>query len=176
MKKLIYIFIHIVAYALLVIVICCSCSQTKTITETKSVVKHVAHDTLTTMRSDSIAVIDTRTKENLVSQTDSVIDRMTTYIVVDSAGAPIKQIIYRDRQVYHNRDALSSNSHSSATTTATHSSAKKVTDCKKDSLQEVSKTQTKQKRSAFKDYFSHAMLVLWAVAMLFYFYLYKKRK
>ncbi len=161
---------------IIALTLCCSCSHTKITTEMNTAVKQVAHDTLMATRMDSSAVRDTIILRERQSQTDSVIERNSVYIVVDSVGTPIKQFVYRDRQVYHNRDALSSNSHSAVASASKQSIAKNVIDCKSDSISVVSKTQTQQTRSSFKEYLGRAMLVLWIISMLYYFYLYKKRK
>lgn len=69
------------------------------------------HDTLIVYKTDSVMVRDTIVTVSNMETVDSVADRMTTYVVVDTAGKVLTKYVYRDRSVYHNKDALSSSSH-----------------------------------------------------------------
>ena len=68
--------------------------------------------------------------------TDSVTDKMVTYVVVDTTGRILTKYVYRDRNVYHNKDALSASGHTSnqiqhIQTNTTHKSTNKKNNTKK---------------------------------------------
>ena len=93
----------------LILTLCtlCSCSR--------KVTSHVERtsDTLIIHHSDTLQVYDTIKVISKMGITDSVSDRMTTYVVVDTAGRVLTKYVYRYRSVYHNKDALSASSHTS---------------------------------------------------------------
>lgn len=85
------------------------------------------HDTLIVYKTDSVMVRDTIVTVSKLETVDSVADRMTTYVVVDTAGKVLTKYVYRDRSVYHNKDALSASSHVSDRTHKTDSTSRKAT-------------------------------------------------
>ena len=85
------------------------------------------HDTLIVYKTDSVMMRDTIVAISNLESVDSVAERMTTYVVVDTAGKVLTKYVYRDRSVYHNKDALSSSSHVSCRTHRTNSTSHKAT-------------------------------------------------
>lgn len=85
------------------------------------------HDTLIVYKTDSVMVRDTIVTVSNLETVDSVADRMTTYVVVDTAGKVLTKYVYRDRSVYHNKDALSASSHVSCRAHRTNSTSHKAT-------------------------------------------------
>lgn len=90
----------------LILTLClCSCSH--------KVVRSMEQtsDTLIIHHSDTLQVYDTIKVISKMETTDSVTDHMVTYVVVDTTGRVLTKYVYRDRNVYHNKDALSASSH-----------------------------------------------------------------
>nr|DAL33500.1 MAG TPA_asm: hypothetical protein [Caudoviricetes sp.] len=85
------------------------------------------HDTLIVYKTDSVVVRDTIAALSKMESVDSVTERMTTYVVVDTTGKVLTKYVYRDRSVYHNKDALSASSHVSDRTHKTDSTSRKAT-------------------------------------------------
>lgn len=92
---------------ILILTLCtlCCCSR--------KVTSHVERtsDTLIIHHSDTLQVYDTIKVISKMETTDSVTDNMVTYVVVDTTGRVLTKFVYRDRNVYHNKDALSANGH-----------------------------------------------------------------
>lgn len=133
--------------------------------------KHiVTHDTLIVHRSDTIIVNDTINKVLQIVRTDSIIERLTTYIVVDSAGNVKGKQVYRDRSVYHNKDALSSNSHAS-NVKRVNNSKEKQTSIEKENAKVVETTLLYEAQK-----FAFYAIMTVAIIAIIYYYIYKKRK
>lgn len=92
---------------ILILTLCtlCCCSR--------KVTSHVERtsDTLIIHHSDTLQVYDTIKVISKMETTDSVTDNMVTYVVVDTTGRVLTKYVYRDRNVYHNKDALSASGH-----------------------------------------------------------------
>ena len=92
---------------ILILTLCtlCCCSR--------KVTSHVERtsDTLIIHHSDTLQVYDTIKVISKMETTDSVTDNMVTYVVVDTTGRVLTKFVYRDRNVYHNKDALSASGH-----------------------------------------------------------------
>ncbi len=93
-------------------------------------------DTLIIHHSDTLQVYDTIKVVSKMETTDSVTDKMVTYVVVDTTGRILTKYVYRDRNVYHNKDALSASGHTSnqiqhIQTNTTHKSTNKKNNTKK---------------------------------------------
>lgn len=95
------------------------------------------HDTLIVYKTDSVMVRDTIVTVSNLETVDSVAERMTTYVVVDTAGKVLTKYVYRDRSVFHNKDALSASSHVSCRTHRTDRTSHKAT--VRDSVTKVEK-------------------------------------
>ena len=116
---------------ILILTLCtlCCCSR--------KVTSHVERtsDTLIIHHSDTLQVYDTIKVISKMETTDSVTDNMVTYVVVDTTGRVLTKFVYRDRNVYHNKDALSASGHTSnqiqhIQTNTTHKSTNKKNNTK----------------------------------------------
>ncbi len=128
------------------------------------------HDTLIVYKSDTIVINDTISKVLEVVRTDSVIERLTTYVVVDSLGNVKEKQVYRDKSVYHNKDALSANSHANNVQRVRNSKEKQTTI----STEQKKVAETTALHEAQKFAFYTIMTV--AIIAIIYYYIYKKRK
>lgn len=152
---------------ILLLVICvalCGCAR-KTIQSVERVT-----DTTYIYRTDSVRLTDTIHVEQKVSVVDSIVDNTTTYVVVDTTGHVITKYVYRDRGVYHNKDALVSSNHVTATNQKQTQSEKKTTDTLSKSVVKVEKPPT------IGSYIKAIMLVFIAIAVIYYLNIYNKRK
>lgn len=73
-------------------------------------------DSVVIVKTDSVMVRDTIVVVSKMEKTDSVVDRMNTYVVVDTTGKVIYKYVYRDRNVTRNRDVSNTNNKSSVNT------------------------------------------------------------
>ena len=152
---------------ILLLVICvalCGCAH-KTIQN----VERIA-DTTYIYKTDSVKLTDTINVEHNVSVVDSIVDNTTTYVVVDTAGHVITKYVYRDRGVYHNKDALTASNHASSNVQKQTQNEKKTTDTLSKSVVKVEKPPT------IGSYIKAIMLLFVAIAVIYYLSIYKKRK
>ncbi len=126
------------------------------------------HDTLIVYKTDSVMVRDTIVTVSNLETVDSVAERMTTYVVVDTAGKVLTKYLYRDRSVYHNRDALSASSHVSCRTHRTNSTSHKAT--VRDAVTKVEKPPAKWRIRAVGGLF------IIVICVLLYYNIYSKYK
>lgn len=126
------------------------------------------HDTLIVYKTDSVMVRDTIVTISNLESVDSVAERMTTYVVVDTAGKVLTKYVYRDRSVYHNKDALSASSHVSCRTHRTNSTSHKAT--VRDAVTKVEKPPAKWRIRAVGGLF------ILVIGVLLYYHIYSKYK
>lgn len=110
----------------LIVIICAVVSHSSCARKVAQSIERT-HDTLIVYKTDSVMVRDTIVAISNLESVDSVAERMTTYVVVDTAGKVLTKYVYRDRSVYHNKDALSASSHVSDRTHKTDSTSHKTT-------------------------------------------------
>lgn len=127
-------------------------------------------DTLIIHHSDTLQVYDTIKVISKMETTDSVTDNMVTYVVVDTTGRMLTKYVYRDRKVYHNKDALSANSHANNVQRVRNSKEKQTTI----STEQKKVAETTALHEAQKFAFYTIMTV--AIIAIIYYYIYKKRK
>lgn len=128
------------------------------------------YDTLIVRQIDTIVINDTISKVLEVVRTDSVIERLTTYVVVDSLGNVKEKQVYRDKSVYHNKDALSANSHASNVQRVRNSKEKQTTiSTEQKKIVEASALYEAKK-------FAFYSILLVAIVAIIYYFIYKKRK
>lgn len=125
-------------------------------------------DTLIVYKTDSVMVRDRIVTVSNLKSVDSVTDRMTTYVVVDTAGKVLTKYVYRDRSVYHNKDALSASSHVSCRTHRTNSTSHKAT--VRDAVAKVEKPPARCKLRAVGGLF------IIVICVLLYYNIYSKYK
>lgn len=126
------------------------------------------HDTLIVYKTDSVMVRDTIVTVSKLETVDSVADRMTTYVVVDTAGKVLTKYVYRDRSVYHNKDALSASSHVSCRAHRTNSTSHKAT--VRDAVTKVEKPPARWRLRAVGGLF------ILVICVLLYYSIYSKYK
>lgn len=127
-------------------------------------------DTLIITRTDSVIVHDTITTISQIETTDSIVERVQTIVVVDSAGKVISKVVYRDRGVYHNKDALSSSHH--VTNRAQKNEFQRSVANKQESVK--SEIKIASRRKALVTIISFAFLI--ALIVTIYRYIYSKGK
>lgn len=155
---------------LLFVVVCAMFACMDTSCSRKTYHQITKYDTLIVYHSDTIFINDTISKVLEVVRTDSVIERLTTYIVVDSAGNVKEKQVYRDKSVYHNKDALRTNSHANNVQRVRNSKEKQTTI----STEQKKVAETTALHEAQKFAFYTIMTV--AIIAIIYYYIYKKRK
>lgn len=151
----------------ILLVICvalCGCAH-KTMDSVERVV-----DTTYIYRTDSVRLTDTIHVEQMVAVVDSIVDNTTTYVVVDTTGHVITKYVYRDRGVYHNKDALTASNHVTATQQKQTQNEKRATDVLSKSVVKVEKPPT------IGSYIKAIMLVFIAIAVIYYLNIYQKHK
>lgn len=160
-KKIRYLLIAIVCAVFACMVASCSRKTYKQITK---------YDTLIIRQSDTIIINDTISKVLEVVRTDSVVERLTTYIVVDSLGHVKEKQVYRDKSVYHNKDALSTNNHANNVQRVSNNKEKQTTiSTEQKKIVEASALYEAQK-------FAFYSILIVAIIAIVYLYIYKKRK
>lgn len=155
---------------LLIIVVCVMFACMVTSCSRKTYHQITKYDTLIVHQSDTIIINDTISKVLEIVRTDSIIERLTTYIVVDSAGNVKEKQVYRDKSVYHNKDALRANSHANNVQRVRNSKEKQTTI----STEQKKVAETTALYEAQKFAFYTIMTV--AIIAIIYYYIYKKRK
>lgn len=128
-------------------------------------------DTLIISRTDSVIVHDTITTISQIETTDSIVERVQTIVVVDSTGKVLSKVVYRDRGVYHNKDALSSSHHVTDRAQKKNESQRSVAN-KQESVK--SKIKIASRRKALVTIISFAFLI--ALIVTIYRYIYSKGK
>ena len=131
----------------------------------------VVHDTLVVTRTDSVLVHDTLVVVSKMEIADSVVDRVQTIIMVDSTGKVLSKSVYRDRGVYHNKDALSSSQHVTNRAQKQNESQRSVASKQESVRSEIKVT---SRRKALVTIISFAFVIALIVAI--YRYIYSKGK
>ena len=158
---------------LLLLLLCmsiCGCARKayQSVERTASVV----HDTMVVTKTDSVLVHDTLVVVSKMEIADSVVDRTETIIVVDSTGKVLSKSVYRDRGVYHNKDALSSSQH--VTNRAQSKSDSQRSVAIKEERVSKAEERTLAKRKSLVTLISFAFVIALIVAI--YRYIYYKGK
>lgn len=117
-------------------------------------------DSVVIVKTDSVH--DTIVVVSKMEKNDSVVDRMNTYVVVDTTGKVIYKYVYRDRNVTRNRD--------SANTQIKSSEIKQNKSEGKSSKNDSSKVVTKKGKSLAKS----IALILFVVFLLWFYAIRKK--
>lgn len=155
---------------LLFVVVCAMFACMVTSCSRKTYHQITKYDTLIVRQIDTIVINDTISKVLEVVRTDSVIERLTTYVVVDSLGNVKEKQVYRDKSVYHNKDSLSANSHANNVQRVRNSKEKKTTI----NTEQKKVVETSALYEAKKFAFYSILLV--AIVATIYYFIYKKRK
>lgn len=121
-------------------------------------------DSVVIVKTDSVMVRDTIVVVSSMEKTDSVVDRMNTYVVVDTTGKVIYKYVYRDRNITRNRDSSNIVDKSSV------SELKQNKSENKSSKNDSSKVVTKKGKSLAKS----IALILFIVFLLWFYAIRKK--
>lgn len=160
---------HYIMLLLAVVLMLCGCSHRTYQSAEKTF--SVSRDTFVLTRTDSVIVHDTITTISQIETTDSIVESVQTIVVVDSAGKVLSKVVYRDRGVYHNKDALSSSHHVTNRTQKKNESLRSVAN-KQESVK--SEIKIASRRKALVTIISFAFLI--ALIVTIYRYIYSKGK
>lgn len=122
-------------------------------------------DSVVIVKTDSVMVRDTIVVVSKMEKTDSVVDRMNTYVVVDTTGKVIYKYVYRDRNVTRNRDSSNMVGKSSVSELKQQNKSEN-----KSSKNDFSKVVTKKGKSLAKS----IALILFIVFLLWFYAIRKK--
>ena len=157
---------------LLVVVLTAFCGCARRTYQSVERTASVVHDTLMITKTDSVLVHDTLVVVSKMEIADSVVDRVQTIIIVDSTGKVLSKSVYRDRGVYHNKDALSSSQHVTNRVQSKSDSQRSV--AIKEERVSKAEERTLAKRKSLVTLISFAFVIALIVAI--YRYIYSKGK
>ena len=148
---------------LVTLVVFCGCAR-KVYKETE----RVTTDTTRVVERDSVFCADTLHRWVYEARTDSVRDSTISFVVVDAQGKVISKTTYRERNVYHNKDAHVWSNHVTGKKTSKERKEDRKTDTSVVSVKKV------EKPPAFWVGVRIAAFV--AMGVVLYLWIYKKRK
>lgn len=126
-------------------------------------------DSVVIVKTDSVIVRDTIKVVSKMETTDSVVERTEKYVIVDTLGKVIGTYVTHNKNVYHNKNALSDAHHVSNRVNNKIEKEHKV----KSKDVEIEKHSSSRLQSLF-NYVLFAVLV--SIVMIIYHNIYKKRK
>ena len=148
---------------LVTLVVLCGCAR-KVYKETE----RVTADTTRVVERDSVFCIDTLHRWVYEARTDSVRDSTITFVVVDAQGKVISKTTYRERNVYHNKDAHVGSNHVTSKKTSKERKNERRTDTNVVSVKKV------EKPPSF--WLGVRVAAFVAMGVVLYLWIYKKRK
>lgn len=150
-------------FLLVTLAVLCGCAR-KVYERTE----RVTADTTRSVQRDSVFCADTLHRWVYEARTDSVRDSTITLVVVDTDGKVISKTTYRERNVYHNKDAHVGSNHVRGKQTSKERKEERKTEGSVVSVKKV------EKPPAFWVGVRIAAFV--AVGVILYLWIYKKRK
>ena len=127
-------------------------------------------DSVVIVKTDSVIVRDTIKVISKMETTDSVVERTEKYVIVDTLGKVIGTYVTHNKNVYHNKNALSDAHHVSNRVN------NKVEKEHKVNSKDVKKIE-KHSSSRLQSLFSYVLFaVLVSIVMIIYHNIYNKRK
>lgn len=127
-------------------------------------------DSVVIVKTDSVIVRDTIKVVSKMETTDSVVERTEKYVIVDTLGKVIGTYVTHNKNVYHNKNALSDAHHISNRVN------NKVEKEHKVNSKDVKKIE-KHSSSRLQSLFSYVLFaVLVSIVMIIYHNIYNKRK
>lgn len=127
-------------------------------------------DSVVIVKTDSVIVRDTIKVISKMETTDSVVERTEKYVIVDTLGKVIGTYVTHNKNVYHNKNALSDAHHISNRVN------NKVEKEHKVNSKDVKKIE-KHSSSRLQSLFSYVLFaVLVSIVMIIYHNIYNKRK
>lgn len=128
-------------------------------------------DSVVIVKTDSVIVRDTIKTISKMETVDSIVERNEKYVIVDTLGKVIGTYVIHDKNVYHNKNALSDAHHISNRVNNKVEKEHKVKS--KDVATKIEKHSSSRLQSLFS-YVLFAVLV--SIVMIIYQHIYKKRK
>lgn len=128
-------------------------------------------DSVVIVKTDSVIVRDTIKVISKMETTDSVVERTEKYVIVDTLGKVIGTYVTHNKNVYHNKNALSDAHHVSNRVN------NKVEKEHKVKSKDVETKIEKHSSSRLQSLFSYVLFaVLVSIVMIIYHNIYNKRK
>lgn len=128
-------------------------------------------DSVVVVKTDSVIVRDTIKTISKMETVDSIVERTEKYIIVDTLGKVIGTYVIHDKNVYHNKNALSDAHHISNRVN------NKVEKEHKVKSKDVETKIEKHSSSRLQSLFSYVLFaVLVSIVMIIYHHIYNKRK
>lgn len=156
-------------YCSLLLIICAFFMQSCARKTIQSVER--SKDSVVIVKTDSVIVRDTIKTISKMETVDSIVERTEKYVIVDTLGKMIGTYVIHDKNVYHNKNALSDAHHISNRVNNKVEKEHKVKS--KDVETKIEKHSSNRLQSLFS-YVLFAVLV--SIVMIIYQHIYKKRK
>lgn len=156
-------------YCSLLLIICAGFLQSCARKTIQSVERST--DSVVIVKTDSVIVRDTIKTISKMETVDSIVERTEKYVIVDTLGKVIGTYVIHDKNVYHNKNALSDAHHISNRVNNKVEKEHKVKS--KDVETKIEKHSSNRLQSLFS-YVLFAVLV--SIVMIIYQHIYKKRK
>lgn len=156
-------------YCSLLLIICAGFLQSCARKTIQSVERST--DSVVIVKTDSVIVRDTIKTISKMETVDSIVERTEKYVIVDTLGKMIGTYVIHDKNVYHNKNALSDAHHISNRVNNKVEKEHKVKS--KDVETKIEKHSSNRLQSLFS-YVLFAVLV--SIVMIIYQHIYKKRK
>lgn len=156
-------------YCSLLLIICAGFLQSCARKTIQSVERST--DSVVIVKTDSVIVRDTIKTISKMETVDSIVERTEKYIIVDTLGKVIGTYVIHDKNVYHNKNALSDAHHISNRVNNKVEKEHKVKS--KDVETKIEKHSSSRLQSLFS-YVLFAILV--SIVMIIYRHIYNKRK
>jgi hypothetical protein len=156
-------------YCSLLLIICAGFLQSCARKTIQSVERST--DSVVIVKTDSVIVRDTIKTISKMETVDSIVERTEKYVIVDTLGKVIGTYVIHDKNVYHNKNALSDAHHISNRVNNKVEKEHKVKS--KDVETKIDKHSSSRLQSLFR-YVLFAVLV--SIVMIIYRHIYNKRK
>lgn len=156
-------------YCSLLLIICAGFLQSCARKTIQSVERST--DSVVIVKTDSVIVRDTIKTISKMETVDSIVERTEKYVIVDTLGKVIGTYVIHDKNVYHNKNALSDAHHISNRVNNKVGKEHKVKS--KDVETKIEKCSSSRLQSLFS-YVLFAVLV--SIVMIIYRHIYNKRK
>lgn len=127
-------------------------------------------DSVVIVKTDSVIVRDTIKVISKMETTDSIVERTEKYVIVDTLGKVIGTYVTHNKNVYHNKNALSDAHHIS---NRVNNKVEKEHKVNSKDVKKIEKHSSSRLQSLF-NYVLFAVLV--SIVMIIYHNIYKKRK
>lgn len=156
-------------YCSLLLIICAGFLQSCARKTIQSVERST--DSVVIVKTDSVIVRDTIKTISKMETVDSIVERTKKYVIVDTLGKVIGTYVIHDKNVYHNKNALSDAHHISNRVN------NKVEKEHKFKSKDVETKIEKHSSCRLQSLFSYVLFaILVSIVMIIYHHIYNKRK